>query len=309
MTFALTPRVTLLVILALSGCASLASLDEFGPAPGAGGDGGAPGGSGGAPGGSGGGGGSGGVGAATVGGGGMGATGAEGGATSHCNDGKLSGDETDEDCGGSCEACTLGDDCQVAGDCRSGVCAGTCACGDGMVFSEFRSRGPNGGLDEIVELFNASDAAITLTTDYTIVARDVNGASFSLRWTGNGQVVPPHTHFLITGSAYTGAVAADAVLVTGITDSSAIVLRDGGSAVDVMCVCDGGACSPLASSGDCEGTPAKNPSQVPIGSDDRSIERKLGQPSGHCVDTGDTESDFVAIPSDPQNLASGATVL
>ena len=47
----------------------------------------------------------------------------------HCTDGALSGDETEIDCGGSCEPCTqIGVTCQENSDCASGLCSlGTCA--------------------------------------------------------------------------------------------------------------------------------------------------------------------------------------
>jgi hypothetical protein len=63
-------------------------------------------------------------------------TGTEGGGD--CNNGVLDGDETDVDCGGSCDAdCGNGQGCGSAQDCISGVCTddGTCApptCDDGV---------------------------------------------------------------------------------------------------------------------------------------------------------------------------------
>ena len=44
-----------------------------------------------------------------------------------CNDGKLSGDESDVDCGGSCSACALGKLCNSNADCAAyGAAAGNC---------------------------------------------------------------------------------------------------------------------------------------------------------------------------------------
>ena len=54
-----------------------------------------------------------------------------------CADGNKNGDETDQDCGGSCPPCAAGKACSVAADCSSGVCAaGVCkvpapSCKDG----------------------------------------------------------------------------------------------------------------------------------------------------------------------------------
>lgn len=51
----------------------------------------------------------------------------DGGPPATCSDGMLSGDETDVDCGGSCEACPLDAECAVNADCKSLRCTGgTC---------------------------------------------------------------------------------------------------------------------------------------------------------------------------------------
>jgi len=44
-----------------------------------------------------------------------------------CNDGTKNGDETDLDCGGSCSPCQVGKMCDIASDCISRYCIGTCA--------------------------------------------------------------------------------------------------------------------------------------------------------------------------------------
>src|SRR5258707_3416560 len=44
-----------------------------------------------------------------------------------CHDSAKNGSESDVDCGGSCEHCPIGKDCQAGTDCGSGACgAGTC---------------------------------------------------------------------------------------------------------------------------------------------------------------------------------------
>jgi hypothetical protein len=49
-----------------------------------------------------------------------------------CEDGIQSGDESDQDCGGSCEPCTAGQACFEHGDCESVACIeGVCA--DGLI--------------------------------------------------------------------------------------------------------------------------------------------------------------------------------
>ncbi|HEU4615819.1 MAG TPA: hypothetical protein VFS15_27170 [Kofleriaceae bacterium] len=53
-----------------------------------------------------------------------------------CRDRLRDGDETDVDCGGSCQACAGGKQCTIAADCQSQACdAGTCraaSCSDGV---------------------------------------------------------------------------------------------------------------------------------------------------------------------------------
>jgi len=52
---------------------------------------------------------------------------------SSCFDGVENGNETDVDCGGSCNKCPTGKDCKVAGDCTSDICMGNiCECPPGM---------------------------------------------------------------------------------------------------------------------------------------------------------------------------------
>jgi len=325
--------------LTVASCASLAGLDGFGPDESDGGEGG-----------------SGGTGGATTTGG-----AGTGGTEPHCQDGMLSGDESDEDCGGSCmkcrdgqicktgmdcvnatcisltcastscaddaqngtesdvdcggtcPPCAIGATCNNDDDCRTGQCMqDKCACNNHVVISEFRSRGPEGAQSEIVELYNASSAPVTLDSNFKIQSRDAANASFTTRWTGDDTVIlQPQQHYLIVGQAYAGTVTADATLSSGITDASVVRLREGINNVDALCVCDDEtSCALLQMAAqDCLGMPAENPSgQSPVDSDDLSLERKVGGVNGNCQDTGDTDADFGTItPSDPQNASSPIT--
>ena len=51
-------------------------------------------------------------------------TGSSDGPTESCNDGELNGDESDVDCGGSCDACLEGQSCVGSADCMTGACDG-----------------------------------------------------------------------------------------------------------------------------------------------------------------------------------------
>jgi hypothetical protein len=55
--------------------------------------------------------------------------------TDHCRDRVRDADETDIDCGGSCQRCWDGKVCAARADCQSNACAGTCSastCNDGV---------------------------------------------------------------------------------------------------------------------------------------------------------------------------------
>ena len=227
-----------------------------------------------------------------------------------CTDTILNQDESDIDCGGVCPPCAFGQHCATGSDCQTGACSpgSTCTCpaNNGvLLFSEVRSRGLLAGNDDFVELYNPGNANVTLTTDWVLRARSDTGGTYNNRFTGSGQVVPPHSHFLIVGSAYAGPPAGDAPLTSGITDMASLVLQNGAVVVDAVCFyC--GANNPFDATYTCEGAPfVKTGCTTNV---DRSIERKPGGDLGNCIDTGVNADDFAVIaPSNPQDLASPPT--
>lgn len=108
-----------------------------------------------------------------------------------CGDGERNGDETDIDCGGSCEVCEVGAGCAAPSDCETGLCpAGTCtlaaSCKQILDNGENQASGvyPLGPGDE------AFDAFCDMTTSgggWTLIARlDSSGSAFvfdSVLWT------------------------------------------------------------------------------------------------------------------------------
>ncbi len=181
-----------------------------------------------------------------------------------------------------------------------------------MVISEVRTRGVAGAGDEFVELYNPTGAAILLDASYTLSARSSTAPSYTTRWTGTGQMVGAHRHFLIAGANYTQTPGADAALSSGITDAGSLVLNRSGTAVDAICFAfDATSMAALDSTYTCEGTPAASPhdnSTSAMSNSDRSLERRPGGALGHCTDTGVSASDFVTItPATPLDLASAAT--
>jgi hypothetical protein len=203
-----------------------------------------------------------------------------------CADGIQDQDETDVDCGGPiCAACGFGQTCQIPGDCATGACtAGTCGCvvvNDVVILSEVKWRGVLSASDEFVELYNPGDNPVTLTSSWSLEWRSETAASYGLRWTGANQIVPPHGHFLIAGSLYSGSAPADAALSTGIADEGSVVLKNNGAVQDAVCWNCG---TNSFSTHTCEGGQLELTGCA--SANDRSIERRPGGGSGNCVDTG-----------------------
>lgn len=220
-----------------------------------------------------------------------------------CTDGLLDQDESDVDCGGAtCAPCPVGGSCGVDGDCMSGLCSGSCDEYQ-LLVSELRSRGPGGGSDDFVELYNPLDVDVTLGADIEIAARSDGAAAYSPRWTAAGQIVPAHGHVLVAGPAYSAATIPDDALSSGIADKVSVVVRRAGTVLDAVCLyC--GATDPFDATYDCEGA-----AFVLVGctsnNSDRSLERKPGGALGSGTDTGDSATDFqITTPADPQNLSS-----
>lgn len=175
----------------------------------------------------------------------------------------------------------------------------TAACALGhVVLSELRTRGPNKGNDDFIELFNASPSPVTFDSSWKVEARSSSASGYGARWTGNGETVPAFGYFLIAnGDSTYGGPKGDAVMGAGIGDAGSVRLRHGAQTVDAICY---QTTSESITGHTCEGSPAKNPDGAK--DLDSSLHRK------HCVDTNNNYSDFEAIqPSTPMNLASSPT--
>jgi hypothetical protein len=144
-----------------------------------------------------------------------------------CFDSTVDFGETDVDCGGSyCKACTVGKTCLANTDCQSGRCTNN-VCADVLLISQVQTRGIGGGADEFEELYNPTSVSVTFDSSWTLVARSTTSASYSTKISGGGQSIPSHGHILYTGTGYTGPTMADALLLSGITDASSLLLLFG----------------------------------------------------------------------------------
>lgn len=167
-----------------------------------------------------------------------------------------------------------------------------------IVIGEFRVRGPNGGNDEFIELYNLSSVAVNIG-GWKVNGSNNAGTTSTRATIPAGVVLGPSCHYLLTNSAtsggpYSGAVSGDQTYGTGITDDGGIGLLNSSSVlVDAVGLSAGSAYK--------EGTTLAS-----LGSTnaDRGYERKPG-PSLHTTDTDNNASDFaLAAPSTPQNMSS-----
>ncbi len=102
------------------------------------------------------------------------------------------------------------------------------AASSSVVISEFRVRGPNGGSDEFIELYNLSASSVNIS-GWKINGSN-NAASTSTRATiPSGVNLGPGCYYLITNSStnggpYSGSVTGNLTYATGITDDGGVAL-------------------------------------------------------------------------------------
>ena len=177
--------------------------------------------------------------------------------------------------------------------------------GTPLVISEFRFRGPSGGNDEFVEIYNNTDDAIMIG-GYTLRGSNNAGTNSVRATVAPSTTIPARGHFLFTNSGasgYSGSVAGNQTYTVGITDDGGIALARGdGTIVDQVGLSAGSAYK--------EGTPLASLGNTTASNLNRSYERKPGGAAGSGTDTTNNAADFQLItPSDPQNLASAPTPL
>jgi predicted extracellular nuclease len=173
------------------------------------------------------------------------------------------------------------------------------ASAQGVVISEFRTRGPNGGSDEFVELYNATGATVPIG-GWQIRGSNSAGTTSTRATITAGTTLGAGCHYLVTNSStsggpYSGTVAGDQTYATGITDDGGIglTLSDGTTVVDQAGMSAGSAYK--------EGTTLT----ALTTNVDRGYERKPGGTSGSGQDTDDNSADFALVtPNDPQNRFS-----
>lgn len=208
---------------------------------------------------------------------------------------------------GTCVECLDAGDCFQSASCSASACDPvdcSASATTHLLISEMRARGSAGQNDDLVELYNPTDSPITLGPAVALEFRANTAAVYSTHWSGGNQVIPAHGHFLIGGTGYNDAVAADATLLVGIGDQGSLVLKQNGLAIDALCYVAAG--TQLDNTFVCDGTPITRENITTP--QDKSVHRKPDGALGNCVDHTDTVFDWIiSTDSAPQNLAAAAT--
>ena len=120
------------------------------------------------------------------------------------------------------------------------------ASSSGVVISELRFRGPNGGNDEFVELLNTANTPVDVS-GWALKGCNSSGVIGTRSTVPAGTVFDPGQHYLFTNNAsggYSGTVPGDAKYGTGITDTGGarLIAADGSTVVDQVGSTGGNPC-------------------------------------------------------------------
>jgi uncharacterized repeat protein (TIGR01451 family) len=187
-----------------------------------------------------------------------------------------------------------------------------------VIISEFRTHGSadtDANLDDFVELYNNTDAAIIVgpadaSGGWALVAREAAGLPVVRATIPKGTVIPARGHFLVTGASYTlGAQAAGDLPVAG------NILDDGGIAL--FRTADPAKFSETAERLDSVGFSTASDQMYREGAGlapvaalqaDQSFARKLGN-AGLPQDTGDNAADFQLVSKTADSFGALQAVL
>ena len=170
-----------------------------------------------------------------------------------------------------------------------------------LSISQFRVRGPAGGNDEFVELFNSGSKALDLS-GYKFNASNASGTTGTRLTLPSGTSIAAGCYLLLTNSAssgYSGNVAGDIKYSTGITDDGGLAILNGaGQLVDQVGLSTGSAYqagTPLAALGSTNA--------------DKGYRRKTDD-AGLPRNTSDNQADFDLVsPTTPHNSTSACVVM
>ncbi|PWH18420.1 MAG: hypothetical protein DDG60_00575 [Anaerolineae bacterium] len=162
-----------------------------------------------------------------------------------------------------------------------------------IVISEFRTRGPNGGNDEFIEIFNPTQATIDISGWYILRSNSLGVINTTFQFPAS-TLLQPGQYYLVSHNSYTQTIP-DGTYNVGIADDGgiAITLPDMNTIIDQVGMSAGSAygegmrLSPLT------------------GTQNRSYVRNPNGTDGICHDNNANATDFVLLlPSDPQNSST-----
>jgi hypothetical protein len=181
---------------------------------------------------------------------------------------------------------------------------GGCAV-DHVVISEVRTRGPDGGNQDFIELFNPTDATVVLGAEWSVIARGEEADNYAARWAGAPVLtLGPGQHALLANDERVnplGGAVPDALYDPGVPDGASVVLMRGEEVVDAVCfVCK---LEELPGDFECEGQPLTREPGCQT-APDRSIQRRSASGVPGCADTDDSAADLEDVePSTPTGLS------
>ena len=167
-----------------------------------------------------------------------------------------------------------------------------------ILISEFRTRGPAGGNDEFIEIWNNSGIAVNIG-GYTLRGSNNAGVNSVRATVPAGTLLNAGCYYLFTNATlttgYSGAVPGNTTFTVGITDDGGIAIADGAAVILDQAGMSAG--SAYKEGAILATTPLNN---------NQSYERKPGGPSGNSLDTNNNATDFTlnAATSNPQNTNS-----
>jgi hypothetical protein len=169
----------------------------------------------------------------------------------------------------------------------------TLAVSNTVVISEFRTRGPKGGNDEFIELYNLSSSPVNIG-GWKVAGSNDTGATSTRATIPANTTLNAGCHYLLANTAasgYSETVTPDQTYATGITDDGGIAIINGTTIIDAVGMSTGSAYK--------EGTTlAQKTNNL-----EQSYQRM--DSVGNVVDTDNNAADFVYSTSPtPQNLSA-----
>jgi hypothetical protein len=173
--------------------------------------------------------------------------------------------------------------------------------GGGVVISEIRFRGPLGGNDEFVEIYNNSDTAADIS-GWKLMGSSNTAPTGTRATVRANTILPARTHYLfvnVAASGYSGAVPGNTSYPTGFGDNGGVALTmPDNTIVDQVGITTTGTAYR-------EGAPIPTQLTTHI---DRGYERRPGHAPATLQDTDDNASDFALVtPTNAQSLGLTAS--